>query len=343
MQKAEKAKINTWYGIMGKEGSSLSDVDDAESVTLSAREVILHSADVASSKEMSAALKENFGIDVQLRVLYGDTDSAFIAGLESVTDFTLMTKIAEFVGKFITKSYDKFCKEHYNADVHYLKIRCEEIARVFCMSPKKGDPEKGGKKRYWYWQWGEFKGDKGWIENTEREIEIVGFEAKRSNVAEIGRKVQKRVMELITFDKPPSFIKAYLDVVHERLVTGKYNMDEITFNTTLYDFNTYDAVKKNKPKSAWPEHVRAAYWGIHKLKQSWKPGDKVKVIYVKDSPKKMEKMDVITMEGGKMPKGFTPDYEEIYKKQVVDRLTSVVATEGWTIASIMNGITATSL
>jgi len=337
MQKAEKAKINTWYGVMGKEDSSLSSVEDAESVTLSGRAIILFSADVASSDGMSEALKKNFGIETRLKVLYGDTDSLYLSGLEMITDFTLMTKIAEFVGKYMTGAYGEFCKRVFNADVHYLKIRCEEIAKVFCMSPKK-ESDEGGKKRYWFLPWGVLKGDKGWIEYHGKDIDVKGFETRRSNVSKIGRYVQRKVMEFIVFNKNRSYIRGYLDEINDKLNSGKYPIDSITFNTSIKEWEYYDDVKKGRPETSWDEHVRAAWWGNTYLGHNWKPGDKVKVIYVKKSPAGLRPMDVLAVEGDKIPNGFEIDYEKVFEKQIKDKLVSVLATEGWTFNSVMSAM-----
>lgn len=338
MQMAEKAKINTWYGVMGHEGAALYNPADAESVTLSGQEIIKFTASVATSPELKSAITEKFGVDIDISVLYGDTDSIMLKGFHDIKDGKLICKIADFIAAFINKQYDRFCQQSFNCDpgAHYLSIRCEKIARRFLMAPKK-DSDEGGKKRYSYLPWYELKGDEEWVEYTKNDIVVVGFESKRSNVAKIGRVVQKKVLELILFEKPRAMIRAVVLDVAEKFKKKSVPLEYITFNVSLKELNEYKAVRDKKPRSSWPIHARAAQYGIEYLGQQWMPGDKVKVVYVSRCPAVYPPTEEVAIDGDNVPRGFDIDWNKIHEKQVKSPLDSILRAINWNYVDLETG------
>lgn len=339
MQMAEKAKINTWYGVMGHEGSALYNPADAESVTLTGQEIIKFTATISTSPELRVAIKEKFGLDIEITVLYGDTDSIILKGLQGIADGKIICKIADFIAMFMNSKYDAFCVEHFNTDpgMHYLKNRCEKIAKRFMMAPKR-DSDEGGKKRYAYLPWFELKGDEEWVENTKNEVVIVGFESKRSNIAKIGRIVQKKVIELVLFQKPRAMIRAVVLDVAEKFQKRTIPLEFLTTNISLKEINEYKAVIKHPfDRSSWPIHVRAAQYGIEYLNQQWNAGDKVKCIYVSRCPSVYPPTEVVAIDGDEVPRGFEVDYHKIHEKQVEAPLDSILRAINWTYIDLKTG------
>ena len=345
MQMAEKAKINTWYGVMGHEGASLYNIQDAESVTLSGQVIIKYTAELVASDELKQLLMEKFDVDVNLKVLYGDTDSIMIKGLEAITDGKLICEIADYISQFMTTKYDRFCVDTFNTDQgnHALKIRSEKIDKRFLMAPKK-DQEEGGKKRYARLPWYELSGEDEWLEYKETEIQVTGFESKRSNVSRIGRDTQKKVMEFMLWGKSKAIIRQYVLKVKDAFLSGKIDIDKIAFNVSLTDdISEYSAVKEKKPRTSWPPHVRAAQWGIENLHQNWQSGDKVKWIYVAKSPARLPPTDVLAIDSPDSLKGFTLDYESLYKKQIKENLVSILKAAGWSYDDVIQGASMSTL
>ncbi|MFL9629289.1 DNA polymerase domain-containing protein, partial [Aeromonas jandaei] len=82
----------------------------------------------------------------------------------------------------INASYDEFAREVLGAEDHRFEIEFEKLYRRFFQA--------GRKKRY--------AGHIVWKEGTDvDDIDITGFEYKRSDIAAITKEVQRDVIEMI--------------------------------------------------------------------------------------------------------------------------------------------------
>jgi len=103
-----------------------------------------------------------------------------------------------------------------NADVHRFQIEFEKLYRRFFQA--------GKKKRY--------AGHIIWKEGKDvDDIDITGFEYKRSDIAQITKEVQQNVIETIVtgddIDEDLEEIKSYLVDVIARVLGGDMDLDEI--------------------------------------------------------------------------------------------------------------------
>src|SRR5690606_33857964 len=112
----------------------------------------------------------------------------------------------------LNESYGEFARSVLNAESHYFSIKFEKIYRRFFQA--------GKKKRY--------GGHLVWKEGKDiDEIDVVGFEIKRSDSPQITRAAQKRVLEMILKGEGFPAVKAYLGEVIRKYRAGGFSLDEI--------------------------------------------------------------------------------------------------------------------
>ncbi|WP_336363107.1 DNA-directed DNA polymerase [Halalkalicoccus salilacus] len=183
-QGAVKVIMNSLYGVLGWERFRLYDKDVAGAVTATGREVI----------EFTEQATNEIGHEVT----YGDTDSIM---LELGSDVDKQSAIEQSfeIEEHINASYDEFAREVLGADDHRFEIEFEKLYRRFFQA--------GRKKRY--------AGHIVWKEGQDvDDIDITGFEYKRSDIAPITKRVQKDVIEMIVLGEDLENVKTY---VHDEI------------------------------------------------------------------------------------------------------------------------------
>ena len=184
------------YGVLGWDRFRLYDKEMGGAVTATGREVIEFTEESAN--------------EINKEVTYGDTDSIM---LELGGDISKEEAIAQSfeIEDHINDAYDEFA-EQLNAHTHRFEIEFEKLYRRFFQA--------GKKKRY--------AGHIVWKEGKDvDDIDITGFEYKRSDIAPITKEVQKEVLEMIVTGAEREAIKSYVGEVIERVQAGDVSLDEI--------------------------------------------------------------------------------------------------------------------
>ena len=184
------------YGVLGWDRFRLYDEEMGAAVTATGRDVIEFTEDAAN--------------EIDKEVIYGDTDSIM---LELEHDISKEEAIAQSfeIESHINDAYDEFA-ERLNATTHRFEIEFEKLYRRFFQA--------GKKKRY--------AGHIIWSEGKDvDDIDITGFEYKRSDIAPITKEVQKEVLEMIVTGADREAIKSYVGDVIERVQAGDVSLDEI--------------------------------------------------------------------------------------------------------------------
>ena len=195
-QAAVKVIMNSLYGVLGWDRFRLYDKEMGGAVTATGREVIEFTEESAN--------------EINKEVTYGDTDSIM---LELGGDISKEEAIAQSfeIESHINDAYDEFA-ERLNATTHRFEIEFEKLYRRFFQA--------GKKKRY--------AGNIIWKEGKDvDDIDITGFEYKRSDIAPITKEVQKEVLEMIVTGAEREEIKSYVGDVIERVQAGEVSLDEI--------------------------------------------------------------------------------------------------------------------
>lgn len=152
-QKVVKTIMNSFYGVMALPTFRLYTHAMAAEITKHGREIIEHTKNVVKEHELT--------------VVYGDTDSVFVAGIDSVSD-------AKLLEQNINRRYDDYAASH-NLESHRLQIEFEGYASRALFVKK---------KRY------AMKLDNG-------EYKIAGFQLKRSDTQPLARDLQEKILHMI--------------------------------------------------------------------------------------------------------------------------------------------------
>ncbi|MDY6779441.1 MAG: DNA polymerase domain-containing protein, partial [Halobacteria archaeon] len=189
----------SYYGVAGYSRFRLYDREMGSAVTATGRRVIEFTRDTI----------EELGYDV----IYGDTDSTLVE-LGPDRELDEVIDVGEEMEDEVNASYDAMAEEEFNVepDSHRWDIEFEKVYRRFFQA--------GKKKRY--------AGHLVWKEGKEvDDIDITGFEYKRSDVARITKEVQEEVIELILEGKGFDEISEYLRDVVEDFKQGNLELEEV--------------------------------------------------------------------------------------------------------------------
>jgi DNA polymerase elongation subunit (family B) len=116
------------------------------------------------------------------------------------------------IEEHINDSYDEFARDELNAHHHRFQIEFEKLYRRFFQA--------GKKKRY--------AGHIVWKEGKHvDDIDITGFEYKRSDIAPITKEVQRRVIEMIVTGDDVDDIEEYVYDVIEDFEAGNVDLDDV--------------------------------------------------------------------------------------------------------------------
>ncbi|SEQ52838.1 DNA-directed DNA polymerase [Natrinema salaciae] len=196
-QGAVKVIMNSLYGVSGWEQFRLYDKEAASAITATGREVIEFTETAAS--------------EIDYRVAYGDTDSVMLELGPDISKADALEQSFE-IEEYINGRYDDFAREDLNAEDHRFQIEFEKLYRRFFQA--------GKKKRY--------AGHITWKEGKDVDnVDIVGFEYQRSDIAPITKEVQHRVIEMIVREGDVEGAKEYVNGIIEDVLAGEISLEEI--------------------------------------------------------------------------------------------------------------------
>ncbi|MEI8331719.1 MAG: DNA-directed DNA polymerase [Methanomicrobiales archaeon] len=291
-QNVLKVIMNTYYGVSGYTRFRLFDREIGSAVTSVGRAIIEHTRRVIEQQGYT--------------VIYGDTDSCMVH-LPPNLDRAATIATARAIEEKLNESYQEFAHKELNADVHYFSIKFEKIYERFFQA--------GKKKRY--------AGHLVWKEGKDvDEVDIVGFEIRRSDTPQITKVVQQRVMEMILKGEEYPRIKAFLSDVITKYRAGKYSLDEIGIpggiGKSLDDYGNDDA------------QVRGAKYSNLHLHTEFGKGSKPKRIYILTVKSKYPKTDVLCFEyGDQVPCEFVVDLELMLDKTIKQPISRIIEALGW--------------
>ena len=295
-QNVLKVIMNTYYGVSGYTRFRLYDREIGAAITSVGRAIIEHTRGVIE--------------DLGYRVIYGDTDSCMVIIPPGPLEITI--EKARGIERELNASYARFAKQELNADTHYFSIKFEKIYQRFFQA--------GKKKRY--------AGRLVWKEgNTVEEIDVVGFEIRRSDYPQITKTVQKRVMEMILYGEEYESIKKYLGDIIRNYRAGRYSLDEIGIpggiGKDLLDYQMDDP------------HIRGAKYANEHLGMEFAKGSKPKRVYIKNVTGKYQKTNVLCFEyGDQVPGEFQVDWELMLEKTLQQPISRIIEALGWSWTDI---------
>jgi len=258
------------YGVLGWDRFRLYDKEMGAAVTATGREVIEYTDEVVQNQGYEVAYGDTDSVMLQL----GDISPDDVDGDVAITDEMrakhpemdeqeLETVAATIQKGFeletaINGSYDEFALEQLNAEFHRFQIEFEKLYRRFFQA--------GKKKRY--------AGHIIWKEGKNvDDIDITGFEYKRSDIAPVTKEVQKNVLDMIVTEGDVEGVEEYVHDTIEEFQKGERPLDDIGIpggigkKLDAYDTDT--------------AHVRGAKYANLLLGTNFQRGSKPKRLYLK--------------------------------------------------------------
>ena len=330
-QGAVKVIMNSLYGVTGWDRFRLYDKEGAAAVTATGREVIDFTEEAAE--------------ELNYQVAYGDTDSVMLS-LSDMSEREAIETSFE-IEDHINERYDDFARDELNADEHRFEIEFEKLYRRFFQA--------GKKKRY--------AGHIVWKEGKEvDDIDITGFEYKRSDIAGITKEVQQNVIETIVtgddIDEDMEEVKSYLEGVIARVLDGDVDLDEIGIpggiGKQLDAYDTPTAQVRgakyanrmlgtnfgsgSKPKRLYIEKVHPDFWTRMEEEEGLDPQRDPLYGEFKRDP------DVICFEyADQVPEEFEVDWEKMLDKTLKGPIERVIEALGMSWEEVKTGQEQTGL
>ncbi|WP_253738091.1 DNA-directed DNA polymerase [Halohasta salina] len=331
-QAAVKVIMNSLYGVTGWDRFRLYDKEGAAAVTATGREVIDFTATAAN--------------ELDYEIAYGDTDSVMLELGKEVPKQDAIDQSFE-IEEYINGRYDDFASEELNAEAHRFQIEFEKLYRRFFQA--------GTKKRY--------AGHIIWKEGKDvDDIDITGFEYKRSDIAPITKQVQKDVIETIVtgddVDDDIEEVRAYLTTVIEEFRNGERSVDEIGIpggiGKRLDAYETPTAQVRgaqyanlmlgtnfdrgSKPKRLYLENVHPSFFRRMEDEEGLDPQRDPLYGEFKRDP------DVICFEyADQIPEEFEVDLDKMLDKTLKGPISRVIEALGMSWEEIKTGQTQTGL
>ncbi len=304
-QNVVKICMNSYYGVSGNQMFRLNDRDVGSAITSVGRAILEH------NKKLVEA--EGF------KVIFGDTDSNGVKIPKSIGAEGTMV-VAKDLEKILNGSYPVFAKEVLNADVSYFSVKFEKLYQRFF---------SGGKKK-------RYAGLLVWKEGKDvHEIDIVGFEVRRSDSPTITRDAMKTLITMVLEGEEYEKIRSSVSEIVRKYRAGEYDLDMIGIpggiGKQLTDYDIPDA------------QVRAAKYSNEYLGTNFGKGSKPKRLYIKSVPMGYPRTDVVAIEyADQLPEGFIIDRDTMLKKSLEDPLTRILEALGWNWAEFDPSITTLS-
>jgi DNA polymerase I len=315
------------YGVLGWDRFRLYDKEMGAAVTATGREVIEHTADAAA--------------ELDREVIYGDTDSVMLELGHDIPKEEAIEQSFE-LEEYINDSYDEFALKELDAAHHRFQIEFEKLYRRFFQA--------GKKKRY--------AGHIVWKEGKDvDDIDITGFEYKRSDIAPITKEVQKRVIEMIVRGEETDDIADYLKGIIEDFETGDVSVEEIGIpggigkRLDAYDTDTAQVRgakyaneflgtnfgRGSKPKRLYLRKVHPS-WFREMEEQGYDPQRDPLYSDFKRDP------DVICIEyDDQLPEAFEVDWDKMLEKTLKGPIERIIEALGMSWDEVKSGQEQTGL
>jgi DNA polymerase I len=320
------------YGVTGWERFRLYDKDAAAAVTATGREVINFTEEAANERDKT--------------VVYGDTDSVMLE-LGSDAEKADAVEQSFEIEEYINGRYDEFAREELEADDHRFQIEFEKLYRRFFQA--------GKKKRY--------AGHIVWKEGKDvDDVDITGFEYKRSDIAPVTKEVQREVIERIVHGEDLDAVKEYVHGVIEEFQKGERSLDEIGIPGGIgkrldnYDTDTAQVrgakyanlllgtnfARGSKPKRLYLRKVHPDFWDRVEAERGLDTegdthSDELYREFRKDP-------DVICFEyEDQVPEEFEVDWEKMLEKTLQGPIERVLSAVGISWDEVKSGQEQTGL
>ena len=295
--------------------------------------------------DLSVAENENF-VDAVGGIVLHNTDSVMLELGQNISKADAIDVSFE-IEDHINGRYDDFAREELNAESHRFQIEFEKLYRRFFQA--------GKKKRY--------AGHIVWKEGKDvDDVDITGFEYKRSDIAPITKEVQREVIERIVtgedLEADLEGVKTYLSEVIDDFLAGDLSPDEVAIpggigkRLDAYETDTAQVRgakyanlmlgtnfdRGSKPKRLYLEKVHPDFWQRMEDELGLDPQADPLYGEFKRDP------DVICFEyADQIPEEFEIDWEKMLDKTLKGPIERVIEALGMSWEEIKTGQQQTGL
>jgi len=316
------------YGVLGWDRFRLYDKEMGAAVTATGREVIEYTSDIVEENDQE--------------IVYGDTDSVMVEFGGGIDKETAIERSFELEEQ-INDSYDEFAMEQLDAAHHRFQIEFEKLYRRFFQA--------GKKKRY--------AGHIVWKEGKDvDDIDITGFEYKRSDIAPVTKRVQHRVIEMIVTGADLEDVRTYVHEEIESFKEGNADLDDIGIPGGIgKKLDAYDTAtaqvrgakyanlllgtnfgRGSKPMRLYLENVDASFFERIEEEEGLDPHADPLYGEFKRDP------DVICFEyADQVPEEFHVDYEKMLEKTLKGPIARILEALGVSWQEVESGQEQTGL
>jgi DNA polymerase-2 len=220
-----KIIMNSFYGVLATDACRFADGQLADGITTLGQKLLLWMRTYFTGRGF--------------HVLYGDTDSLFVA-VPDLATLPMAERLAlgQRLSQEANEALAQALWEEYQVDSH-MELEFEEYFRYFFLP---ADRQGGGSRAKNY---AGLQQD----EQSER-LEIKGMEAVRSDWTPLARRLQRELLSMLFQRKPPSEMVAHIKAVIRAMRAGQRD-DELVYRKRI-----------RKPLEAYtrttPPHIKAA-------------------------------------------------------------------------------------
>jgi len=324
-QHIQKIFLNSLYGVLGLPVFRFYDLDNALAVTASGQDVIKTSAKYVNSK-YNDELADN-----EDYCIYIDTDSVYFSAVPlcSSTDMKKATiELARTMESHLNNFYDAMAQRMFFIQgKHRFVIKGESVASsAFWVN----------KKRYAMRKVYDLETDQ-----EVNKVAVKGLDVVRSSFPAAFRKFMKEVLSNILDHTPKDELDAKIISFRNKLPSMP--IPDVARNTAVKNISKWE--KTNQQLGDYqlgaPAHVKAAlnynvllrHLNIHRRYRTISDGTKIKWVYLKDNPYKVEAVafigdDTDPPEVAKLVKEYI-DYRKLFEKEFAHKLQDFYAALGW--------------
>jgi DNA polymerase elongation subunit (family B) len=335
---AVKRIVNSCYGVAGDsksfgKGFRLFDWRLAEAITLGGRKVIQYTA-------------EQFADESGGTVIGGDTDSV-MTSLEDADNSSEAIETAVEAAAAVNQSYDEWVADEFGGATSRMDVELESYSpRCFFVGENDGKSDKGVPKRYVTeitWEDGNYL--------DEPEFNIKGFEAIRSDVADVTIEAQKYVFRQL-MDTNQTLGVAQ-ENCYERIteLVNECHEDDFDLNRLGVPVGIGQSLEAygSPNRTPQPQYRGAKYanqfiYDGDAIGEGDKPllfyvdrvGEGYRSTYDADTAEHGRKVDAISvLDANDIPETISVDREKMVEKTIVDPLEPIFGTMDWSIDEVL--------
>lgn len=290
LQFATKGIINGFYGDLGFIGSRTLDYRVAGDVCWFGQQVI---------KYVRKLIKDK-GYDL----VYSDTDSVAVA-ISDANDIEEVVEKSKELVRFINGNFDKFVQQFGKEKAEHYKIEFEKIYDKIYFS--------NAKKRY--------VGNMVYADYKKITpfMDIVGFDAIRSDFNIFGSNTQRKVFEMILNDCGKGEVKRFIE--KQKLVMMSAKIEDIAFPKCIHK-----ELHKYEKKMPCVEGAKWVNRNLYKGDDAIVGGDHIMWLYGKIPGKEYTK--VITYKN-KAPDAISVNWDKMIEVTITKKMNKIYKALDW--------------